>query len=492
MSLWKHSIKELSEQLHQGSISATELLDDTWKRIDAVEPRVHGFLSLLRDFADAAAKRADESLKKKTGSYLTGIPLAIKDVICVKDYPTTCASKILENFKPPYHATVVERLSEAGAVLVGKTNMDEFAMGSSTENSAFGVTRNPWDTSRVPGGSSGGSAAVVAAGEVPGALGTDTGGSIRQPASLCGVPGFKPTYGMVSRYGLVAFASSLDQIGPFARSVYDCAKIYETIAGHDPKDSTSAKMTVRDLPDYQDLDKIDEGLIKGLVIGLPQEFLGEGLDPEVKAGVLKTAKIMEGLGAKIEEVRFPSLDYAVSAYYVIASAEASSNLARYDGTRYGLRVSGKTTKAMSAATRKAGFGREVKRRIMLGTYALSAGYYDAFYLKAQKIRTLIRNDFLEAFKKCRLLLTPTAPSHAFKIGEKSSDPLAMYLSDIYTIPANLVGIPGLSVPVAFSKEKLPIGAQLLGPAFSDWFILKVGSMLEKHLQLPFQAPVETC
>lgn len=489
MALWKNSIRELSGKLRKKEISSSELLNDTLGRIDAVEPKIHGFISILKEFAQAEAKRADERLKTD-GSFLTGIPIAIKDVICVKDFPTTCGSKILENFKPPYEAAVIERLRKAGAVIVGKTNMDEFAMGSSTENSAYGATKNPWDIHCVPGGSSGGSAAVVAAGEVPGSLGTDTGGSIRQPASFCGIVGLKPTYGMVSRYGLVAFASSLDQIGPMTRTVYDGAKIFEAIAGHDPNDSTSAKMEVRDLPDYQDLDTLDESAIKNTIIGLPNEFLGEGIDPEVKDGIFRTAKLLEKLGAKIEEVRFPSLDYAVSAYYVIASAEASSNLARYDGTRYGLRITGKTAKAMFFATRKAGFGAEVKRRIMLGTYALSAGYYDAIYLKAQKVRTLILNDFKEAFKRCKLLLTPTAPSPAFKLGEKASNPLSMYLSDVYTIPVNLVGIPGLSIPIGLSKNNLPIGAQLLGPAFSDWLLLKTGSILEKHLNLSKKTPVE--
>lgn len=477
------TIRSAHERLLRREISARELLDLVLARVKEQEISVHAYLSL---FGERSVKQAEEADRRLKGGQditpLTGIPLAIKDVICVKDHPTTCGSKVLENFSPPYDATVISRLESAGGVFVGKTNMDEFAMGSSTENSAFGLTRNPWDLERVPGGSSGGSAAAVAAGEALGALGTDTGGSIRQPASFCGIAGLKPTYGLVSRYGLVAFASSLDQIGPMARSVEDCAILLEFIAGHDSKDSTSAKVKYPDLPGFGELKNFDS-TVKQLVIGLPKEFFSQGLDSEVKQIVMQAASKLESLGARLEEVQLPSINYALSAYYIIASAEASSNLARYDGTRYGLRVPGSTSKAMFYKTRQAGFGREVKRRIMLGTYALSSGYYDALYLKAQKVRTLLKQDFDSAFKRCQLLLTPTSPTPAFKFGEKMTDPLSMYLSDVYTIPVNLVGIPGLSLPAGFTASHLPVGVQLLAPAFGDCALLRVGRVLENALAL---------
>ena len=477
---------ELHRALSNRELSAVELLDAVMARAREAEPRVHAYLSFFDGKAREQAKRADERLAKKENvTPLTGIPIALKDNLCVRDHPTTCASKILENFHPPYDATVTAKLDSAGAVFVGKTNMDEFAMGSSTENSAFGPTRNPWNSDCVPGGSSGGSAAAVAAGECAAALGSDTGGSIRQPASLCGVVGMKPTYGLVSRYGLVAFASSLDQIGPLARTCGDAATVLEHIAGHDPKDSTSAKLSLNDLPGRG---RDAGGDLKGAVIGLPRDFLGKGTSREVEAATLNAAKLLESLGARIEDVKLPSFDYGISAYYLIASAEASSNLARYDGTRYGARVEDKTTGAMFRATRRAGFGREVKRRIMLGTYALSAGYYDAFYLKAQKVRTLIKRDLDKAFETCRFVLMPTSPTPAFKLGEKTDDPLTMYLSDVYTIPVNLAGIPGLSIPAGFSSDNLPIGVQLLAPPFHDFALLRAGSLLEKALGEKRRAP----
>lgn len=488
MKLWEHTIGSAHDRLKNKEISAVELLQSVLDRIQEEEPSIHAYLSQFGDRAVQQAKRANERLAKgEDVTPLTGIPLGIKDVICIADHPTTCASKILETFRPPYHATVIERLENAGAVFVGKTNMDEFAMGSSTENSAFGATRNPWDLKRVPGGSSGGSAAAVAAGEALGSLGSDTGGSIRQPASLCGVVGFKPTYGLVSRFGLVAFASSLDQIGPMGRTVFDCHLIMDCIAGHDAKDSTSAKVRYQELTGYGDLARHEDGL-KNMVIGIPREFFGEGLDPEVKTCIMEAGKHLQSMGARLEEVSFPSLDYALSAYYIISSAEASSNLARYDGTRYGLRVPGATAKEVFRRTRQAGFGPEVKRRIMLGTYALSSGYYDALYLKAQKIRTLLARDFEAAFKTCQVLLTPTSPFPAFKLGEKTADPLSMYLSDVCTIPVNLAGIPGLSVPAGFSSANLPIGAQFLAPAFHDCVLFRAGIALERALHLSNSLP----
>jgi aspartyl-tRNA(Asn)/glutamyl-tRNA(Gln) amidotransferase subunit A len=482
VNFFEASIIEIHSGLVKREISPLELLEAFQERMAQIEPRVHAYLVCFEEKSRMQAEEAERRFRiGEDLTPLTGIPVAIKDNICVKGFPTTCASRILQNFRPPYDATVVERLEKSGVIFLGKTNMDEFAMGSSTENSAFGPTRNPWNLAYVPGGSSGGSAAAVAGGEAVFALGSDTGGSIRQPASFCGIVGMKPTYGLVSRYGLVAFASSLDQIGPLARTVSDAALVLSCIAGRDPRDSTSAHLSVEDLPDFNFLQNPSEEKLKGMIVGIPKQFLEKGLEPEVKDALNKTVKSFESLGCKIEEISLPSLDVALSAYYVIACGEASSNLARYDGARYGLRVPGNTTSAMFKATRDAGFGLEVKRRILLGTYALSAGYYDAYYLKAQKVRTLLKQDFDRAFKKCFIILTPTSPTLPFKLGEKINDPLAMYLSDVCTIPVNLVGIPGLSIPVEISSNGLPIGVQLLAPAFCDFSLLHVGYFLEKVL-----------
>jgi aspartyl-tRNA(Asn)/glutamyl-tRNA(Gln) amidotransferase subunit A len=455
--------------------------------LDAIRQRdgvVKAFLHL--DSAAALEQARAVDAKRKAGKSLgplAGVPVAVKDVLCTKGARTTCGSKILQAFMPPYDAHVITALRNADAVIVGKTNMDEFAMGSSTENSAFHVTRNPWDLSRSPGGSSGGSAAAVAAGEVPVALGTDTGGSVRQPASFCGVVGMKPTYGRVSRFGLVAFASSLDQIGPFGRSVADVAKLMEVIVGHDPRDSTSVD---RPAPPYHD--SLDEP-IRPLTIGVPREYFGEGLDAEVERAVRAAVAVYAGLGAAIKEFSLPHSRFAVATYYLVATAEASSNLARYDGAHYGHRAAKwnpETEKefgrlaALYSATRAEGFGAEVKRRIMLGTYALSSGYYDAYYLKALKVRRLIKDDFDKAFAECDVVLGPTAPTPAFKIGEKVEDPLAMYLSDVYTISANLAGIPGLSLPCGFTAAGLPIGLQIQAAPFEEEKLLRVARMYERE------------
>lgn len=424
---------------------------------------LNAFLEIDRE---GALKRSEEV--EKSGGVLAGVPLAVKDNICVRGMQTSCGSRILGNYHPPYNATVIERLLAAGAVVIGKTNCDEFAMGSSNENSAFGPVRNPWDTARVPGGSSGGSAAAVAAGIVPVALGSDTGGSVRQPASLCGVLGLKPTYGRNSRYGLVAFASSLDQVGIFAREVEDVARVLGVIAGRDPRDSTTAGVPV---PDYT---AALDGNLKGARIGFPAALFGKGLDDEVGDAVKRVVDVYRELGAEIVEVELPHASYAIAVYYVIATAEASSNLARFDGVRYGFRAEETPElRQMYRKTREEGFGAEVKRRIMLGTYVLSAGYYDAYYRKAQQVRTLIKNDFLNAFKNCDAIITPTSPTPAFALGEKVDDPLAMYLNDIYTVTANLAGIPGLSVPCELSSTRLPIGFQLLGPYWSEPAILRL-------------------
>ncbi len=403
---------------------------------------------------------------------LAGVPVAVKDIICTRGLPTTCGSRILEGWVPPYDATVVARLQGAGAIIVGKTNLDEFAMGSSTENSGFGPSRNPWDPDRVPGGSSGGSATAVAAGMVPLALGSDTGGSIRQPAGFAGIVGLKPTYGRVSRYGLVAFASSLDQIGPMTRTVADAALLLQIIAGHDPRDSTSADLPV---PDYR---ATLEGGAKGLRIGIAKEAFGEGLQPEVKEAVMAAARALEGLGASLEEVSLPAIEYALPTYYLLATSEASSNLARYDGVQYGLRVGADDMYEMYTRTRQRGFGSEVKRRIMLGTYALSAGYYEGFFLKAQRVRTLIRRDFLRALSRVDLILMPVSPTVAFKLGEKVEDPLQMYLADVYTIPVNLAGLPGIAVPCGFASG-LPIGLQLIGKPFDEPTLLRAAYTYEQ-------------
>jgi aspartyl-tRNA(Asn)/glutamyl-tRNA(Gln) amidotransferase subunit A len=471
------TISELSAKLTNREVSAREAVQACLDQISRVDGKIHAFISHNAADALAQADAADKLLTDKSLSVnlpLLGVPIAVKDVLAVKDQPLNCGSKILGDFVSPYDATAIQKLKAAGAIIFGRLNMDEFAMGSSTENSAFGVTRNPWDTTRIPGGSSGGSAAAVAADECIASLGTDTGGSIRQPAALCGVVGMKPSYGRISRYGLVAFASSLDQIGPFTKSVRDSALLLEAMSGIDPLDSTSVPQPV---PHYAA--NLDGG-IKGLKIGLAKEYMIGGLDPEVKQAVDAAVKELEKLGAEIVEVSLPHTDYAVATYYIIATAEASANLARFDGVRYCARVDGEDPIKMYGRTRGAGFGAEVKRRIILGTYVLSSGYYDAYYLRAQKVRTLIRNDFLKAFEKVDAIVTPTTPTAAFKIGEKSDDPLQMYLSDIFTISCNLAGICGLSLPCGFTKSpKLPIGLQLLGKPFGEETILKIANAYEQ-------------
>jgi aspartyl-tRNA(Asn)/glutamyl-tRNA(Gln) amidotransferase subunit A len=481
MELTDLTILEAHERLRRREISSVELTQACLDRIVAVDNDVNAFLTLTPELALEGARAADARRARGEDDPLLGIPLAIKDVICVEGVPTTCGSRILEDFIPPYSATVIERLLARGAVILGKTNTDEFAMGSSTENSAFFTTRNPWDLGRVPGGSSGGSAAAVAARMAPGALGSDTGGSVRQPAALCGIVGLKPSYGRVSRYGLVAFASSLDQIGPLARTVADVAVLLSAIAGHDPRDSTSMNLPV---PDYLNLLRGGNGPpaalpLQGVRLGVPREYFIEGMQPEVEAAVRQAIAVMVGLGASIAEVSLPHTDYALPVYYLIAPAEASANLARYDGVRYGLRVQGEDMWDNYRATRGAGFGAEVKRRIMLGTYALSAGYYDAYYLKAQKVRTLIRADFDAAFQRVDVIVCPTSPTTAFRIGEKTDDPLQMYLSDVFTLSCNLAGLPGISLPCGFDSNGLPIGLQLLGPAFKEEAILRVAYAYEQ-------------
>jgi len=463
-ALHKLTLRELQAKVTAGDVTASEIVRAYSLRINQVEPKVKAYLTLTKDSAMAQAEALDTKLKgwRRTLPFMA-MPLAIKDNICTEGVRTTCASRSLDTFVPPYDATVIARLREQGYFLLGKTNLDEFAMGSSTENSAFGPSRNPWNLAHVPGGSSGGSAAAVAADECVAALGSDTGGSIRQPAALCGVVGLKPTYGRVSRYGLVAFASSLDQIGPITKDVADAAVLLNAIAGHDPLDSTSADVPV---PDYTRVFKKKD--LKKLRVGVPQQYFAEGLDPEVDAAVRAAIEVLKDQGAEITDVDLPTTDKAIATYYLIATAEASSNLARYDGVKYGLRS--KQTKDlldMYMKTRQEGFGPEVKRRIMLGTYALSAGYYDAYYAKAQAVRTLIRRDFEAAFQEVDLIVTPVTPTPAFKLGEKLQDPLQMYLSDIYTISVNLAGNPAISVPCGFSKSGLPIGMQLVGRPFEE-------------------------
>ncbi|MDD4179293.1 MAG: Asp-tRNA(Asn)/Glu-tRNA(Gln) amidotransferase subunit GatA [Candidatus Margulisbacteria bacterium] len=468
---------ELHTLLTERKLSATELTEAAFARIEKVEDKVKAFVTLTKDEALKQARAADEQFKSgKNITPLTGIPIAVKDNMCTRGTLTTCSSKILANYLPPYDATVVTKLKAAGAVIIGKTNLDEFAMGSSTENSAFHPTRNPWDVKTVPGGSSGGSAAAVAASETILATGSDTGGSIRQPASFCGVVGLKPTYGRVSRYGLVAFASSLDQIGPLTKDVTDAAIMMNLLAGHDPKDSTSVDLPV---PDYR---QALVGDVKNVRIGVIKELMGAGIEPEVKDAIKAAVNKLAELGAKITEVSLPSFEYAVATYYLIAPAEASSNLARYDGVKFGLRTKGdKDLITMYSNTRQEGFGPEVKRRIMLGTYALSAGYYDAYYLKALKVRTVIKRDFEKAFKDCDVLLSPTAPTVAFKLGAKTADPLAMYLSDIATIPVNLAGLPALSLPCGFAGN-LPIGLQVIGQAFKEDALFRVSFAYEQNTE----------
>ena len=470
------SARGLAAAVRSGERSARSVVDEHLETIRSGEPEIHAFNLVLADEALAAADEVDRRVAAgEDPGPLAGVPVALKDNLCTRGVPTTCSSRILEGWLPPYDATVVERLAAAGAVVVGKTNLDEFAMGSSTENSAFGVTRNPLDPTRVPGGSSGGSAAAVAAGFAPLALGSDTGGSIRQPAALCGVVGVKPTYGAVSRYGLVAFASSLDQIGPFARTVSDAALLLEAIGGHDPRDSTSIPEPAAGLTEV-----LGRG-VEGLRIGVIKELSGDGLEgiaDDVRSRLGEAVSALDAAGATVETTSVPSTVYGLSAYYVIAPAEASSNLARYDGVRYGLRVDAPNAGDMNTATRTAGFGDEVKRRIMLGTYALSAGYYDAYYGKSQKVRTLIVQDFARAYEEFDLLLCPTAPTTAFPIGEKTADPMTMYLNDVCTIPSNLAGHPAMSVPFGVGDDGMPVGVQVLAPAMGERTMFQAAAVLE--------------
>ena len=473
MELNALGITDLRAMLDRKEIKAGDIVDAVFGRIDAVEDRVKAFLTPTRDHAVQMAAEAQEAIEKGRSAPLLGIPLAVKDNMCTRGIRTTCASKILSTFVPPYESTVTSRLQEQGYVLVGKTNLDEFAMGSSTENSGFHTTRNPWDLERIPGGSSGGSAAAVAADECIAALGSDTGGSIRQPASLCGVVGLKPTYGRVSRYGLVAFASSLDQIGPITKNVTDSATLMNVISGRDPFDTTSAPVEVPDFTKALGRD------IKGLKIGVPKEYFIEGMDKAVDASVREAIRQLTALGAVPAEVSLPHTGYAVAAYYLIATSEASSNLARYDGVKYGFREAGKDLLETYMNTRAKGFGEEVKRRIMLGTYALSSGYYDAYYKKAQQVRTLIKQDFDSAFGEVDLIVTPTSPTAAFRLGEKTEDPLQMYLSDIFTISVNLAGVPAISLPCGFTADGLPVGLQLIGRHFDEEGILKAAYAYEQ-------------
>ncbi len=472
--LTKLSLAETSELLARREISAREVAAAYLDRIETVDPKVKAYINVNRDLALTMADEADRRLGSGQAGPLTGVPIGIKDVICIQGVPTTCGSRMLENFVPPYDATVIKKLKEAGAVFLGKLNMDEFAMGSSTENSAFHPTFNPWDLSRIPGGSSGGSAAAVAARTCVASLGSDTGGSIRQPASHCGVVGMKPTYGRVSRFGLVAFASSLDQIGPLTRDVRDCALVMEAICGHDPSDSTSAPREAE--PFTSSL----EGPVNGIKVGVPREYFADGLSQEVAQAVNRALDTLRELGCELVEVELPHTKYAVATYYIIAPAEASSNLSRYDGVKYGFRAGEyEDLMDMYKKTRSQGFGAEVKRRIMIGTYALSSGFYDAYYRKASQVRTLIKQDFLRAFEKCDVIAGPVAPTTAFKIGEKASDPLQMYLSDIFTIPVNLAGVPGLSVPCGVDKDNLPVGLQLVSNYFREDILLKVAYNFER-------------
>lgn len=476
MELYELTVHELVEKLEKGEVTSEEITRSYFDRIKEKDSAVKAYVSTMEESALAKAKSVDEARKagKTVGKY-AGIPIGIKDNLCITGTKTTCSSKMLENFVAPYNATVIEKLNEEDLVYLGKTNLDEFAMGSSTENSAFFDTKNPWDLDRVPGGSSGGSAAAVAADIAPWALGSDTGGSIRQPSSLCGVVGFKPTYGLVSRYGLVAFASSLDQIGPITKDVTDSAILLNLIAGHDSKDSTSVDIEKKDYTQALIND------VKGMKIGLPKEYFGEGINPEVKEAVLAVAKKYEELGATVEECSFDVGQYATSVYYIIADAEASSNLGRFDGIRYGFRSEKfENLKDIYKNSRSEGFGPEVKRRIMIGTYVLSSGYYDAYYKKAQKVRTVIKNSYNELFEKYDLLLTPVSPTTAFKIGEKCDNPLEMYLADICTVPVNIGGLPGMSIPCALDSNGLPIGFQLIGKAFNEETIIRAAYTYEQN------------
>jgi aspartyl-tRNA(Asn)/glutamyl-tRNA(Gln) amidotransferase subunit A len=474
-----------AKAIRDKEISSREFTRALLSRIEWINPKINAYITILPETAMRDAEARDEEIARgHVRGPLHGVPVALKDIFCTKGIRTTCASRILRDFDPPYDATVTERIRAAGAVLLGKQNMDEFAMGSSTETSFFGPALNPWATDRIPGGSSGGTAAAVAAGACFAGVGTDTGGSIRQPASLCGVVGMKPTYGRVSRYGMIAFASSLDQGGPITRTVPDAAVVLAAIAGYDRRDSTSVDVPV---PDY--LAATERG-VEGMRVGLPREYFAESLSASIKTAVTKALAALTSRGAEGVEISLPHTEYALSTYYLIAPAEASSNLARYDGVRYGHRADGaKGLIEMMSRTRAEGFGAEVKRRIMIGTYALSAGYYDAYYGKAQKVRTLLRRDFTEAFARVDVILTPTAPTPAFRVGEKVDDPLNMYLSDIYTIPASLAGIPGISVPCGLSPDGLPIGAQLLGKHFDEESLLAAAAMIEREIPLPRVAPL---
>ena len=482
------TVEELLAGLHEGSFSSYELTSYFLDRIEALEGKVHAFLSLNPEGALKQAKEADAVLvagragKKTDLPPLLGLPIAVKDVLCVDGFPCTCGSRILEGFKPPFNATSVQHLLDAGVVIVGKTNMDEFAMGSSTENSAYGSTHNPWNLEHVPGGSSGGSAAAVAARMIPAALATDTGGSVRQPCSFCGVTGIKPTYGRVSRYGLIAYGSSLDTAGVITNRARDVETILRVMAGFDPRDATTS-----DLPVFEPQNT--EGDLTGLRIGLPMEYFIEGIQPAVEAAVKQAVKLLEAHGAKVLQVSLPHTRYALPVYYLIAPAEASANLARFDGVRYGLRVEDESLIPMYSRTRGKGFGEEVKRRIMLGTYALSAGYYDAYYGQAQKVRTLIKQDFEKAFEFVDVIAAPIAPTTAFKLGQHTDDPLAMYLEDVFTLPANLAGVPGLAFPVGFDDKELPIGMQLMGPQFSEATLFKTASVYQKLTDFHTRMPV---
>ncbi|PKL52096.1 MAG: Asp-tRNA(Asn)/Glu-tRNA(Gln) amidotransferase GatCAB subunit A [Nitrospira bacterium HGW-Nitrospira-1] len=476
MELYSFGIAELKRMLENREVSAKDIHGSVYKRIDAVEGRIRAYVTITQEKALEMAEQSDKERAAGNKKTLSGIPIAIKDNICTKGILTTCSSRILSNFIPPYESAVTAKLLENGYVLSGKTNMDEFAMGSSTENSGFHATKNPWDTDRIPGGSSGGSAAAVAADECIAAFGSDTGGSIRQPASFCGVVGLKPTYGRVSRYGLVAFASSLDQIGPITKNITDAAILMNIISGRDPRDSTSAPVSVPDFTSGLGKD------IKGLRIGVPQEYFIEGIDPEVGQSVRNAIKHFESLGAVPVEISLPHTGYAVAAYYVLATSEASSNLARYDGVKYGFRAEGKDLLDMYMNSRAQGFGPEVKRRIMLGTYTLSSGYYDAYYRKAQQVRTLIKGDFDNAFKTVDLIVTPTSPTPAFKAGEKTDDPLQMYLADIFTISVNLAGVPAISIPCGFTSGSLPIGLQLIAGHFDEAALLRASYAYEQSTE----------
>ncbi|KKE78879.1 Asp-tRNA(Asn)/Glu-tRNA(Gln) amidotransferase subunit GatA [Oceanobacillus caeni] len=482
MSLFDHSIKELEGKLHNKEITVQDLVEESYKRIKEVDGEVHAFLTLDEENARRQAKELDES--PDTSASLFGMPQGIKDNIVTKGLRTTCASQFLDNFHDPlYDATVIQKLANEKPITIGKLNMDEFAMGSSNENSSYTPTRNPWNTDHVPGGSSGGSAAAVAAGEVLYSLGSDTGGSIRQPAAFCGVVGMKPTYGRVSRFGLVAFASSLDQIGPITRSVEDNARVLEVIAGHDKMDATSANV---DVPKYTDALTND---VKGLKIAVPKEYLAEGVNPEVKEAVMNALNVYESLGATWEEVSLPHSKYAVATYYILSSSEASANLARFDGVRYGVRTENADNMIdMFKNSRSEGFGQEVKRRIMLGTFALSSGYYDAYYKKAQKVRTLIKNDFDKIFEEYDVVIGPTTPTPAFKVGEKIDDPLTMYANDILTIPVNLAGVPGISIPCGFSNEGLPIGLQVIGKHFDESTVYRTAHAFEQATDFHTKRP----